>query len=65
MAENEKNQKFRNKRHEELDRLVKQHVHTTTLIRVRFPDEYVLQGTFGALEKVERVYQMVKDNIFL
>jgi hypothetical protein len=42
LAENEKNNKFRNKRQEELDRLQKQTVHTSALIRVRFPDEYVI-----------------------
>lgn len=56
LAENEKNAKFRNKRQEELDRLQKQQIYTTALIRIRLPDDYVLQGTFGALEKVESVY---------
>jgi tether containing UBX domain for GLUT4 len=63
LAENEKNMKFRNKRQEELDKLQKQQVYTTALIRIRFPDEYVLQGTFGALEKIEDVYQFVKERL--
>ena len=53
LAENEKNQKFRNKRQEELERIQKQQLYTTALVRVRFPDEYVLQGTFGALERLD------------
>ena len=65
LAENEKNQKFRNKRQEELDRLQKQQVYTTALIRVRFPDHYVLQGTFGALERVDQVYAYVRDHLFI
>ncbi len=63
LAENEKNMKFRNKRQEELDKLQKQQVYTTSLIRIRFPDEYVLQGTFGALEKIDDVYQFVKERL--
>jgi len=39
-------------------------VHTTALIRVRFPDDYCIQGTFGALEKVADVYQFVKDHLY-
>ena len=42
MAENEKQSHFRNKRQEELDRLQKQQVYTTALVRVRFPDDYVI-----------------------
>jgi tether containing UBX domain for GLUT4 len=33
-------------------------------VRIRFPDEYVIQGTFKALEKVEEVYKLVKDHLF-
>ena len=65
LAENEKNMKFRNKRQEELERIQKQQIYTTSLIRIRFPDEYVLQGTFGALERVSEVYKLVKEHIFL
>lgn len=64
MAENEKNAKFRNKRQEELDRLQKQQLYTTSLVRVRFPDDYVIQFTFGALEKVSEIYKLVKENIY-
>ena len=42
MADNEKNSHFKNKRQEELERLMKQEVRTETLIRVRFPDDYVI-----------------------
>ena len=42
LAEVEKNQKFRNKRQEELERIQKQATYTTALIRIRFPDDYVL-----------------------
>ena len=65
LAENEKNQKFRNKRQEELEKVQKQAIYTTALIRIRFPDDYVIQGTFGALEKIENVYQFVKEHLAL
>ncbi|TNV72829.1 hypothetical protein FGO68_gene15520 [Halteria grandinella] len=64
LAENEKNSKFRNKRQEELERIVKQPVYTTALVRIRFPDDYVIQGTFGALERLDKVYKFVKENLF-
>ena len=35
-------------------------VYTTALVRIRFPDDYCIQGTFGALEKVNDVYEFVK-----
>jgi len=63
LAENEKNMKFRNKRQEELERIKNQQVYTTALIRIRFPDDYVLQGTFGALEKIDSLYKFVKDHL--
>lgn len=63
LAENEKNSKFRDKRLEELNKLNKQQVHTRSTIRIKFPDQYVLEGTFGALEKISSVYDFVKQNI--
>jgi hypothetical protein len=38
--------------------------HTRTSIRVKFPDGYVIQGTFGALETVGDVYKFVQQNLF-
>jgi len=59
MADNERSSKFRDKRSIELDRITKLAHHTRTKIRVKFPDGYVLQGTFGAKEKVEDVMKFV------
>jgi len=56
LAEVEKNQKFRNKRQEELERIQKQATYTTALIRTRLPDDYARYGTLGSLEKIENVY---------
>ena len=38
--------------------------HTRSNVRVKFPDGYLLQGTFGAKEQIEDIYQFVTDNLF-
>ena len=63
LAENEKNSKFQNKRSQELTKLMKTPHHTRASIRVKFPDGYILSGTFGALEKVKDVVEFVKSNL--
>ena len=63
IAENEKNSKFRDKRSIELEKVQKQAHHTRTKIRVKFPDAYILQGTFGAKEKVQDVLDFVRSNL--
>ena len=39
-------------------------MYTTALVRIRFPDDYVLQGTFGALEKMQELYAFVQENLY-
>mmetsp|Transcript_3420 Transcript_3420/g.5793 ORF Transcript_3420/g.5793 Transcript_3420/m.5793 type:complete len:146 (-) Transcript_3420:251-688(-) len=56
IAEKEKKNKFQNKRLQELERVMKQPCHTRTNIRVKFPDGYIIQGTFGAKETIGDVY---------
>lgn len=34
-----------------------------TLIRIRFPDNIILQGTFAVDEKLEQVVQFVQENL--
>jgi tether containing UBX domain for GLUT4 len=63
VAENEKNSVFHSKKQEELERVRNQQVYTTSLIRIRFPDDYVIQGTFAALERVQVIYNFVKENL--
>ena len=63
MAFNHKNSKFRDKRTEMLDNVKRQSVPTRCKLRIKFPDSYVLQGTFGARETVQAVYDYVKENI--
>jgi hypothetical protein len=59
LGEQEKKSKFQNKRYAELNKLVNSPNHTRSSIRVKFPDGYVLQGTFGALETVGDIYKFV------
>ena len=60
LAEQEKASKFRDKAKIELENVQKQAHHTVSKIRVKFPDGYVLQGTFGAKERVGAVFDFVK-----
>ncbi len=32
---------------------------------MRFPDEYCIQGTFGALERISDVYAFVKQHLYV
>lgn len=59
----EKESKFRDKSKIELENVQKQAFHTRTKIRIKFPDGYILQGTFGAKEKVQDVIDYVKENL--
>lgn len=63
IAENEKNSQFRDKRSIELEKVQKQAHHTRTKIRVKFPDTYIMQGTFGAKERVCDVYEFVRQHL--
>ena len=64
LGEQEKKSKFQNKRYAELDKLINSPNHTRTSIRVKFPDGYILQGTFGALENVGDIHKFVQDHLF-
>ena len=61
LRDNEKQSHFRDKRSMELEKVQKQAHHTRSKIRVKFPDGYILQGTFGAKEKIGDVIAFVKD----
>lgn len=63
LGEQEKKSKFQNKRYQELERLVNLPNHTRSNVRIKFPDGYLLQGTFGAKEKIKDVYDFVKENL--
>ena len=52
LADQEKKSKFRDRRANQLEAVKRQAHHTRTQIRIKMPDGYVIQGTFGAKEKV-------------
>lgn len=43
---------------------MKSKFHTRSNIRIQLPDGYILQGTFGAMEKMEKVYEFIRENLF-
>ncbi|CAI2366893.1 unnamed protein product [Moneuplotes crassus] len=63
LGDNAKSQKFGNKRLQEYQKLTKVKVYSTTIVRVKFPDGLVLQGRFGAREKISDVYDFVAENL--
>ena len=65
LGENAKNQKFGNKRLQEYNKLRGKKVYGTTIIRVKFPDGLVLQGKFGAREKISVIYDFVLENLLV
>lgn len=65
LANQEKKSKFRDRRAIQLEAVKKQAHHTRSKIRVKLPDGYILQGTFGAKEKIKDVYEFVKNCVVL
>jgi len=64
LKELKKNSVFQNKRHAELERVMNAPVHTRATIRIKFPDNYLLQGEFGGLEKAKAIYEFVTANLY-
>ncbi|VDP05441.1 unnamed protein product [Soboliphyme baturini] len=56
---------LRTKEMRERDEIKKLASYKYALIRVRFPDEYSLQGTFSASEKLSEVYEFVRKYVTL
>ena len=50
-------------REEERDHYVQTMVesHPTTIVRVRFPDRFVLQGTFRSTDSIDMIYDFVRQ----
>ena len=61
IRENEENSKFHSKRKVQLNRFERQKSYGTVTIRVRFPDRYLLQGSFSSLESTQSVYAYVSQ----
>ncbi len=63
LKDQQKKEKFRDRLATQLDNVKRQAHHTRAKIRIKFPDGYILQGTFGAKEKVAAVIEFVKQSI--
>mmetsp|Transcript_22044 Transcript_22044/g.21738 ORF Transcript_22044/g.21738 Transcript_22044/m.21738 type:complete len:340 (-) Transcript_22044:26-1045(-) len=59
MKEREELSKFQNKRKKQLEALQSREIYTRALIRIRFPDRTLLQGTFSVKETERDVYAFV------
>ena len=49
VKENIKNSSFQSKRKQEFDYLIKQKIHKETIIKVKLPNEFVIEARFGPL----------------
>lgn len=63
MKEREAMSNFQNKRKKQLEALQKREVYTRTLVRIRFPDRTLLQGTFSVKETERDIYTFVARSL--
>lgn len=61
MAENRKNSSFQSKRKQEFEYLIRQKVHKETVIKVKLPNEFIIEARFGPLEKLKDVIKLVSE----
>ena len=61
MKENKKREIFRDKRQEVLDQLKSKQTYTRSRVKIKFPDGFVIQASFGAKETVQDVYDFLKE----
>lgn len=59
----QKHATFRTKAMREQDDLRELRMYRFTLLRIRFPDDVVLQGTFSVRESIGKVYEFVREHI--
>lgn len=59
----EKMLSLRTREMRERDEIKRVYKYRYTLLRIRFPDGYMLQGTFKSTEKIEAVETFVRENI--
>mmetsp|Transcript_32254 Transcript_32254/g.55755 ORF Transcript_32254/g.55755 Transcript_32254/m.55755 type:complete len:401 (+) Transcript_32254:88-1290(+) len=61
LDENERRSRFQNKRKIQLEQMKKSKTFTHAIIRIRFPDRLLLQGSFSVLETHNEIYRFVAD----
>jgi tether containing UBX domain for GLUT4 len=57
------NDKFVVKRKADYEKLIKKPLYTKATIRIKFPNDRLLQGNFGLMETVGDIYDFVKENL--
>lgn len=63
MRENRKREVFRDRTQMVLDNERGKVAYTRTRVRVKFPDGFILEGSFGAKESIGDIYAFVKENL--
>ena len=61
IAKNRRNSNFQNRRKVEFDYLIKQKVYSETVIKIRMPNEFIIEARFAPLETLERVFEVVAE----
>lgn len=59
IANRNNSQKFQSKRKLEFEHLLKQKVHKETLIKVRLPNELIIEAYFAPMEPLQHVFDLV------
>ena len=63
ISENKKRENFRDKTQMQLEQARSQHSFTRSRVRVKFPDGFILEGSFGGRETIGAIYEFVQQNI--
>jgi len=60
LKEFEESQQFSSRRRKEFDQLLKQPLYTESIIRVRFPNNHILEAKFSPRELVKNIVDVVR-----
>jgi len=55
--------KFVIKRRTEFENFVKKPIYTKATVRIKFPDEVLIQANFAMMETIENIYNFIKENL--
>jgi len=64
MRENEQNKQFISKAKKALEDIQKKPIFRKCVIRIKFPNNFMLQGEFGCKEKIVELYKFV-EKVFI
>jgi tether containing UBX domain for GLUT4 len=63
LSENTTNDKFKLRARGEYEKLINSKVYTKAVIRIKFPNEILIEGNFALMETIGDIYKFVKDNL--